>query len=280
MITVTGAVVGLLAGLGVWIAVAGITGVRANGRALRRVDWSILWARSGSVTVAWGVAWLVTGWPMAGALAGGVAAMVPLLLAARTSRAAARERTEALAAWAEMLRDTMSAYAALNEAISITSTVAPEAIRRHVQALAARSERYPLTTALQMFAADVADPVGDLIVAALVIADQRQAQNLTVLLAEIAGSAREHAAMRLRVETGRARTYASSQALVGITLGLVVVLMVMSPTFLAPFDSLGGQVVMGVIGALFAGALWGLVLLGRPAATPRLLAGVEEVAPR
>ena len=82
--------------------------------------------------------------------------------------------------------------------------------------------------------------------------------------------------MRLRVETGRARTYASSKALVAITFGLAVTLMLFSPTFMEPYDSATGQVVMIAIGALFAGALWGLVLLGRPATAPRLLVGIER----
>ena len=43
-------------------------------------------------------------------------------------------------------------------------------------------------------------------------------------------------------------------------------------------DSLTGQIVLIAIGALFAGAMWGLVLLGRPAATPRLLSGIERRA--
>ena len=78
--------------------------------------------------------------------------------------------------------------------------------------------------------------------------------------------------MRSRVETGRARTYASSRALVAITLGLAVVLMLFSPQFMKPYDTFTGQVVMLGIGALFVGALWSLVQLGRPAAAPRLLA--------
>ena len=82
--------------------------------------------------------------------------------------------------------------------------------------------------------------------------------------------------MRLRVETGRARTYASSKALVAITFGLAVTLMLFSPTFMEPYDSATGQVVMIAIGVLFAGALWGLVLLGRPATAPRLLVGIER----
>jgi hypothetical protein len=85
--------------------------------------------------------------------------------------------------------------------------------------------------------------------------------------------------MRLRVETGRARTYASARALVAISFGLAAVLMVFSPSFMRPYDTATGQVVLIVIGALFAGALWSLVALGRPAIQPRLLAGIEETEP-
>ena len=97
------------------------------------------------------------------------------------------------------------------------------------------------------------------------IAADRQAHRLAELLSQIAAAAREQAAMRIRVETGRARTYASSRALVAITFGLAVVLLVFSPTFMEPYDTATGQVVLVAIGALFAGALWSLVLLGRPA---------------
>jgi hypothetical protein len=82
--------------------------------------------------------------------------------------------------------------------------------------------------------------------------------------------------MRRRVETGRARTYASSKALVVITFGLAVVLMLFSPTFMRPYDTATGQLVLIGIGALFAGALWGLVQLGRPADSPRLLSGIQD----
>ncbi len=52
--------------------------------------------------------------------------------------------------------------------------------------------------------------------------------------------------------------------------------MVFSPKFMEPYDSFTGQLVLVIIGGLFAGALWGLVVLGRPAASPRLLAGIER----
>jgi Flp pilus assembly protein TadB len=273
-----GAFVGLLASVGVWIAVAGAVGVRVRDRAPVDVDWTRIALRAGLVALSWALSWALTGWPMAGVIGAAVAMTVPMLVSAREARAAALEKTAALATWADMLRDTMSGHAGLNQAIAVTANVAPQSIRTEVRALAVRAERQSLSTALRTFAAEVANPVADLIVAALVIADERQARDLTRLLSEIAASAREQAAMRMRVETGRARTYAQSQALVGITLSLVILLLLFSPEFLQPYDSFGGQMVLAIIGALFAGALFGLVELGRPVETPRLLAGIEDGA--
>ena len=57
----------------------------------------------------------------------------------------------------------------------------------------------------------------------------------------------------------------------------VVVLLVASPEFMDPYDSLGGQLVLLVAGALFVGAVWSLMVMSRPVPVPRVLAGIEEV---
>ena len=275
MRTLAGGVFSVLFAAGVWIAVAGWRGVEQRSAPRRSISWDQLWWRGALVIGAAVAGWVLTGWPAAGVIAAGVAAVAPLLSGTRRRRDALNAKSEALASWAEMLRDTITAHAGLREAIALTARVAPAPIRREVQLLAVRAERESLTTALRRFAVEVADPVADLIVASLVIAAERQAQRLAELLTQIAGSAREQSAMRLRVETGRARTYASSRALVVITFGLAVVLLVFSPTFMSPYDSVTGQIVLTAIGALFAGALWSLVQLGRPVTQPRLLAGIE-----
>ena len=129
------------------------------------------------------VGWVVTGWPAAGVLAGAAAGVAPMLVGhAVDSARRLKARSEALASWAEMLRDTIASHAGLREAIAVTARVAPAPIRSEVQALAVRAERESLTMALRRFAVDVADPVADLIVAALVIAAERQAQRLAELL--------------------------------------------------------------------------------------------------
>ncbi|MEK7424340.1 MAG: pilus assembly protein TadB [Actinomycetota bacterium] len=276
MRTLAGAIVGLLAGVGVWLAIAGWRGVPDRDVARRPISTDGLWWRAALVGVAFVMTFAVTGWPAAGVLAGTSAWVAPMLVGVRSTRDRLTRRSEAVAAWAEMLRDTIASHAGLQEAIGVTARVAPAPIRAEVHALAVRAERESLSVALQRFAVDMDDPVADLVVASLVIAAERQAQRLAELLTQIAGAAREQAAMRLRVETGRARTYASSKALVAISFGLALALMLFSPKFMEPYDSATGQVVLILIGALFAGALWGLVVLGRPAAAPRLLAGIER----
>ena len=269
-----GALVGVLAASGVWIAVAGIHGVVKPERPRRTLDMEGLWWRAALVLLAFVVLFAITGWPAAGVLAGVCAWIAPMLVGARAGRERVTRRADAVASWTEMLRDTIASHAGLQEAIAVTARVAPAPIRDEVQVLAIHAERDGLPPALRRFAVDLDDPVADLVVASMLIAAERQAQRLAELLSQIALAAREQAAMRLRVETGRARTYASSKALVVITFGLAASLLLFAPSFMAPYDTVTGQLVLIAIGGLFAGALLGLVILGRPAAAPRLLSGV------
>ena len=280
MVSLYGAVLAMIAAGGVWLIVAGWVG--GSESVQRRVGLSVDWRRMAIpvalAVVVFAVVWAITGWPAAGVSLAGVTVMGPLFVEAHSQRERAMERTEALASWAEMLRDTIASHAGLHQAIATTSTVAPVSIRPDVRRLSVRASQMPLGRALAMFAADVADPVADLIVASITIADRHQAQSLPELLGGVASSTRQQAAMRLRVETGRARTYASARAMVVATLLMVVVVMLYSPQFMDPYDTLAGQFVLLIAGALFTGAVWALIQLSRPVPVPRVLAGIEEVA--
>ncbi len=276
MIAVFGGVIALIACGGIWLAIAGWRGVAVSERPLPEIDWSALGLRFGITLGVAGLVWLATGWPMAGLSAGAVAAMVPVLLETSRRRDAQLEKAGALASWAEMLRDTIASHAGLSQAIKLTASVAPLPIQREVKTLAVRAEQMPLAQALRLFAADVDDPVADLIVASLVIADQYQAQDLSKLLSSIASSSRQQSSMRLRIETGRARTYASVRWIVVLTFGMAVGLVLFSPDFLEPYDDVWGQFVLAIIGTFFVGAMWALIAMSRPVPQPRLLAGVED----
>jgi Flp pilus assembly protein TadB len=227
--------------------------------------------RLGLATGSGLLAWLLTGWPVGGLLAAGVAAAAPELVGSDRARRQAIARVEAVASWAEMLRDTLAGAAGIEQAITATATAAPLPIRPQVLALAARLERERLPAALAAFADEVADPTCDLVVTALVLASRRQARRLGELLGALAHAAREEATMRLRVEAGRARVRTSARVVVVVTLAMAGGLVVANRGYLAPYDSGLGQLVLAVVGGMFAMALGWLARMGRPEPAVRLL---------
>jgi Flp pilus assembly protein TadB len=260
-------------GLGVTLIALGIRG-RETRRASTRVSRRSLEGHTLRLAITAGAAVLVgasTGWPVAALLAGAACWGIPQLFVESKAQGQIIARVEAVAGWAEMLRDTMAGAAGLEQAIAASAPVAPLSIRREVAALGARLERERLGPALRAFADDVADPTCDLVVAALLLAAEHQASRLGELLGTLATAARDQATMRLRVEAGRARTRTSVKVIVGVTLGLALFLAVLNHGYLAPYGSSVGQLVLLLVGGLFAAAFAWLARMTRPAQPSRFL---------
>lgn len=278
---IVGAFCGAITAIGVLIFIAGWKGtpireiVEESDERVRAMTPQ----RWGFGAVGFVAGWLVSGWPAVGILGAGIGIIIPLLADARAERAAQLARTEALATWAEMLRDTMSSHAGIRQALSTSAEVAPMAVRADVQRLAQRAERGSLSQALRQFAADVADPVSDLIAAALLAAAEGQARDLPALLAGIASSTRHQASMHLRVETSRAAVYAQARSMIAITLVGAIGLVLFSPEFMAPYDTTVGQFVLSGVCSTFVLALWMLVAMSRPAPAVRVLSRVADLNP-
>jgi hypothetical protein len=131
---------------------------------------------------------------------------------------------------------------------------------------------------LEKFAADTDDPLADLTVTALVTAATRQARHLGPLLGELAESVREQVAMRQRIDAGRASVRTGVRVTVLVTLGMAVGLVVFNRPYLAPFDSVTGQAVLAVIGALFAASFGYLTAVGRIQEPVRLIGAATHEA--
>ena len=152
MRALAGFTVAVIAAVGVWMAIVGFRGVAVKEpRSSRSLRCDDLWWRGVIVLFAFVAGWLLTGWPAAGGVAAGCATVVPLLSGTRRTRQRIEARSDAVASWAEMLRDTINSHAGLREAIAVTARVAPVPIRTEVQALAVRAEREPLPSALRSF---------------------------------------------------------------------------------------------------------------------------------
>jgi tight adherence protein B len=200
----------------------------------------------------------VTRWPMAALLLGIAAFMAPTLLGGGALRQARLRRIEAIAAWAEMLRDTMAGSGGLEQSIIATAGVAPQAIRPEVVRLAALLERERLAPSLRHFADELNDPAADLVVAALLLAADKSPRKLGDLLGRLAQSTRADVNMRLRVEASRSRTRTSVRVITIFTVAFATFLVVFNRDYLGVYDSALGQVVLGVVGACFAGSFYWL----------------------
>lgn len=266
-------------GVGLMLIVLGIRGATvgeapAIGRGARRVDR--LGLRAALAVGGAAVLWLLAGWPVGMLLAAVGGFVAPTLAGAKRRRQQAIEDIEAIAGWAEQLRDTIGAAAGLQEAIAVTARVAPLGIRPSVRDLATGMRRRPLSVELRRFAATVDDPAADQIAIALILASERRGQNLTRLLSDIAASARDDATMRIRTETSRAQTYSDAKVVSGIVVGMFGFMMVFNRGYLDAFDRLTGQLVLAVVGVLWATALYGIAQLSVVRRPPRLLALADD----
>lgn len=207
---------------------------------------------------------VATQWLVGAVLAGLAAWSLPRLLGRNRDHEEGIAKIEAIAGWTEMLRDTLAAAAGIEQAIVATAPIAPAPIRSEITTLAVRVESgHRLTHALRQLAHDLDDPSGDLVVAALSQAAQRQASRLGDLLSTLAQAAREQAGMRLRVEANRARTRTSIRVIVGTTIAFATGLVIFNRDYLTAYDDTIGQLVLLVVGGLFAAGFSWLSRIGR-----------------
>ena len=204
-----------------------------------------------------------TGWPVAGAWVGALGFATPSLLGVNRRRAREVERIEAVATWAEMLRDQAAAGADLVQAVQVSAGHAPPSLAQPVARLAIRLRRQPPEEAFREFAREVADPTADLVASALTIAYTGQARRVGEVLSTLANSAREQASMRMRIERDRARVRTVARGTGGVVIGWTVLVYLISGRFFATYSSFSGQLVLLLVGGLFAVGIVGLARLDR-----------------
>jgi Flp pilus assembly protein TadB len=176
-------------------------------------------------------------------------------------------RAEGLAAWIESLRDTIAGAVGLEQAIPATAVNAAVSVRPALNLLVDRLRvREPMPDALADFADDLDDPSADLVVAALILNARLRGPGLRDVLTALAHSARDELDVRRRVEGSRRSTRRSVQIVVGVIVLVAGLLVLLNRSYVAPYQSALGQLVLAVVIALFAGGVLWL----------RRLSGVEE----
>jgi Flp pilus assembly protein TadB len=280
--TFVAALLGLGVGFGLWLIITGWSGDQ-HPSAWPVTAWRDRIGADLGQRLAWAVGTgslvgLTTRWPVAALAAAALGWSAPALFGGRAARERAVARTEAIACWAESLRDTMSGSRGLEAALASTAPLAPAAIRPELAVFAERLYREPLSSALAGLADDLAHPTADLVVAALSMAASGSVRDLGELLGTLAVAAREEAAMRLRVEAARGRMRTAVRVIAACTLVTAAGLVVLNPTYVSVYATGLGQAVLAMIAVIWGVALWWLARMSQFASPDRFFHPKRESA--
>lgn len=217
------------------------------------------------------VAFLVTGWVLALVVVPVAFVGLPALLS--SSSAAARiERLEAMEEWTRSLSGVLTVGVGLEQALVATLRSTPAAIAPEVTRLVARLRaRWVTEDALRAFADELDDATGDLVAANLILGARRRGAGLASVLEGLAESVAADVRSRRQVEADRAKPRATARWVTLISLGVLVVLAV-SGTYVEPYQSPLGQVILVTLLAAYVSTLMWMKHMAMGRAMPRFLA--------
>jgi Flp pilus assembly protein TadB len=275
---------GALAGGGLFLLVVAIRGLppRARNSGTDRLSRAIRDAFSvrGSIALIVGIlVLLVTRWVVAG-IGMALLAYSWQSLSGAGSERRSMTRLEGLATWTESLRDTIAGAVGLEQAIPASVRVADASIRDPLLRLVDRLHtRMPMHLALRRFAEDLDDSSADMIIAALIINSRLRGPGLRDLLGALADSVREELDMRRKVNSSRRSTRRSVQIVIAVSVLMALFLAILDRGFLAPYDSVFGQLVLAIIVGIYGVGIWWLRKLATFDTPQRLLGTVPVVTP-
>jgi Flp pilus assembly protein TadB len=213
----------------------------------------------------------VTRWPVAGLAAALAVVFLPRVL----SQSAQRQRTaklEGLEQWTRRLGDMLTASRGLEEAIEASARSAPRAIAAPVATLAARlNTRTGPEAALRAFAAEIDDPAGDRIAAALIIATGHRGGGVRDVLNALAVMIARDVAARREIEAERAQ-HRTTLRWIAVFVAAFTIFAVLNRAYSSPYGTLPGEVVLAIVTGLYAAGLGWLHRLGAMSTPGRFLA--------
>jgi Flp pilus assembly protein TadB len=224
----------------------------------------------GAVT-AGAVAYLITGLPVIALMTAVAVPGAPWLFTVGRAERRAIARIEAVGDWTRRLKDVSSTGQGLQQAIVGTIATAPPEIAEDVRLLAVRMQAgWHGRAALLAFADEIADPVADQVVAALILHLTDRGERLGDVLGSIATAATAEVATRREVEAKRTQPRFAVRFLTGMTLA-VLAYGLGSPEYMQPYATPTGQLAMVVLSGVFIGLLVWVRAMSLPPRPARFL---------
>ncbi|MBC7633560.1 type II secretion system F family protein, partial [Aeromicrobium sp.] len=213
---------------------------------------------------------LVTGWVLSLVVVPVAFVGLPVLLSS-SSASAQIERLEGMEEWTRSLSGVLTVGVGLEQALVATLRSTPVAIAPEVTRLVARLRaRWVTEDALRAFADELDDATGDLVAANLILGARRRGAGLASVLEGLAESVATDVRARRQVEADRAKPRATARLVTIISVCVLVILGV-SGTYVEPYQSPFGQLILtALLSAYVATLIWmKRMAIGR--ALPRFL---------
>ena len=269
-------------GLGLWLATLGLRGQGSVLRSTRGATPGGSQRLSHSrINCCCAVRWrwsrfaftlVVSSWPIAALTAACGAWYAPTAFRQRGAHQREMAVVEAIATWTEQIRDTLAAANGLEQRCQCDVGARAERHRRaQSNAWLRELGTSGCPTRSRRLADDINHPMADFVVAALVIAAEKEARDLGALLTHLSESARGEAQMRSRVWVGRARSRSAVRIIVSVVVAFILGLLLFNRAYLQPYDSASGQLVLGVVLAIFASAFVMMQRMGAIAMPERFI---------
>jgi Flp pilus assembly protein TadB len=217
----------------------------------RQTQWLLA---AGAITGL--IAVMVTGWAMALVLVPIAFVGLPALLSSGPAQTRI-VRLEAMEEWTRSLSGVLTVGVGLEQALVATMRSTPVAIAPEVTRLVARLRaRWATEEALRAFADELDDSTGDLVAANLILGARRRGAGLASVLDGLAESVAADVRARRQVEADRAKPRATARWVTIISASVLVVLAV-SGTYVEPYRSPFGQVILvGLLAAYVSLLVW------------------------
>lgn len=221
------------------------------------------------------VALLVTGWVLCLVIVPVAFVGLPVLLSS-SSVATRIDRLEAMEEWTRSLAGVLTVGVGLEQALVATLRSTPTAIAPEVTRLVARLRaRWVTEDALRAFADELDDATGDLVAANLILAARRRGAGLASVLDGLAESVSADVRARRQVEADRAKPRATARWVTLISTGVLVVL-ALSGTYVKPYQTPIGQVILVTLLAAYIATLVWMKRMAIGRALPRFLTNPHE----
>jgi Flp pilus assembly protein TadB len=214
--------------------------------------------------------WVVTGWVLALLIGPAATLGLPILLAAPPA-ATRINRLEAMEEWTRSLAGVLTVGIGLEQALVATLRSTPAPINAEVTRLVSRLRaRWDTETALRAFADELDDATGDLIAANLILAARRRGAGLSSVLEGLAESVAADVRARRQVEADRAKPRSTARWVTLISASVLVVL-ALSGSYVKPYGSPIGQMILVVLLAAYVATLVWMRRMATGTSLPRFL---------